>query len=129
MSFFFQAEDGIRDYKVTGVQTCALPIFRRPRPPRPARATLPTEPALAGRPCAPTAALTRLASHGPVQKPAHVALLAAPHGGAGTTGTVGVVVAEDVQGPVHREADELLPHVAPCTLHVARSAASWNVRR
>src|SRR5256885_12356993 len=24
--FFFQAEDGIRDYKVTGVQTCALPI-------------------------------------------------------------------------------------------------------
>src|SRR2546426_2030540 len=27
--FFFQAEDGIRDYKVTGVQTCALPISRR----------------------------------------------------------------------------------------------------
>src|SRR5256885_7096188 len=26
--FFFQAEDGIRDYKVTGVQTCALPIWR-----------------------------------------------------------------------------------------------------
>src|SRR5256885_559882 len=25
---FFQAEDGIRDYKVTGVQTCALPISR-----------------------------------------------------------------------------------------------------
>src|SRR5256885_6819333 len=24
--FFFQAEDGIRDYKVIGVQTCALPI-------------------------------------------------------------------------------------------------------
>src|SRR5256885_6318419 len=37
--FFFQAEDGIRDYKVTGVQTCALPIligytvaFIRPTP-------------------------------------------------------------------------------------------------
>src|SRR5256885_13205705 len=31
--FFFQAEDGIRDYKVTGVQTCALPIFGgRPGP-------------------------------------------------------------------------------------------------
>src|SRR5256886_2985554 len=34
--FFFQAEDGIRDLTVTGVQTCALPIFntavdRRPR--------------------------------------------------------------------------------------------------
>src|SRR2546426_4401896 len=27
--FFFQAEDGIRDYKVTGVQTCALPISVR----------------------------------------------------------------------------------------------------
>src|SRR2546429_1425891 len=30
--FFFQAEDGIRDVAVTGVQTCALPIFiLRPR--------------------------------------------------------------------------------------------------
>src|SRR6266511_5694520 len=28
-SFFFQAEDGIRDFHVTGVQTCALPISRR----------------------------------------------------------------------------------------------------
>src|SRR5207248_7094392 len=27
LSFFFQAEDGIRDRTVTGVQTCALPIF------------------------------------------------------------------------------------------------------
>src|SRR5437763_16510889 len=26
--FFFQAEDGIRDTSVTGVQTCALPIFK-----------------------------------------------------------------------------------------------------
>src|SRR5690606_39426809 len=31
--FFFQAEDGIRDFHVTGVQTCALPICRQ----RPAR--------------------------------------------------------------------------------------------
>src|SRR5437763_17007386 len=29
--FFFQAEDGIRDTSVTGVQTCALPIYRQPR--------------------------------------------------------------------------------------------------
>src|SRR5256885_6061687 len=29
LCFFFQAEDGIRDYKVTGVQTCALPISQR----------------------------------------------------------------------------------------------------
>src|SRR2546430_4408008 len=28
--FFFQAEDGIRDLTVTGVQTCALPIFSGP---------------------------------------------------------------------------------------------------
>src|SRR4051794_5778013 len=28
--FFFQAEDGIRDGRVTGVQTCALPIYVRP---------------------------------------------------------------------------------------------------
>src|SRR3712207_9277916 len=27
--FFFQAEDGIRDIGVTGVQTCALPIFEQ----------------------------------------------------------------------------------------------------
>src|SRR2546430_12989471 len=33
LSFFFQAEDGIRDLTVTGVQTCALPISPR----RPAR--------------------------------------------------------------------------------------------
>src|SRR5699024_11944866 len=29
--FFFQAEDGIRDRNVTGVQTCALPIYK-PKP-------------------------------------------------------------------------------------------------
>src|SRR5690606_41163648 len=28
--FFFQAEDGIRDFHVTGVQTCALPISALP---------------------------------------------------------------------------------------------------
>src|SRR5690606_40858910 len=27
LQYFFQAEDGIRDFHVTGVQTCALPIF------------------------------------------------------------------------------------------------------
>src|SRR5690606_40745583 len=30
--FFFQAEDGIRDFHVTGVQTCALPICRESGP-------------------------------------------------------------------------------------------------
>src|SRR6266853_2388861 len=32
--FFFQAEDGIRDLTVTGVQTCALPISRAWKPAR-----------------------------------------------------------------------------------------------
>src|SRR5207237_6144146 len=32
--FFFQAEDGIRDSSVTGVQTCALPIYGAARPRR-----------------------------------------------------------------------------------------------
>src|SRR2546430_12706879 len=32
--YFFQAEDGIRDLTVTGVQTCALPISGHPRRPR-----------------------------------------------------------------------------------------------
>src|SRR5437868_3766756 len=32
-AFFFQAEDGIRDRNVTGVQTCALPISRAPAVP------------------------------------------------------------------------------------------------
>src|SRR5215468_11384662 len=31
LCFFLQAEDGIRDRDVTGVQTCALPIFRKAR--------------------------------------------------------------------------------------------------
>src|SRR5690606_40357723 len=50
--FFFQAEDGIRDFHVTGVQTCALPICRagrcrstpgtpRASPPRSARGPAP----------------------------------------------------------------------------------------
>src|SRR5258706_9898857 len=30
--FFFQAEDGIRDWSVTGVQTCALPIWSNSSP-------------------------------------------------------------------------------------------------
>src|SRR5205809_6767551 len=38
MFFFFQAEDGIRDVAVTGVQTCALPIWEL-GPPRSRRAS------------------------------------------------------------------------------------------
>src|SRR5207249_7772250 len=39
--FFFQAEDGIRDRNVTGVQTCALPISPARRSPSPRAGTLP----------------------------------------------------------------------------------------
>src|SRR3712207_7608345 len=54
--FFFQAEDGIRDIGVTGVQTCALPISgasraRRPRAPCGGRRTWRPRPrARRGRP-------------------------------------------------------------------------------
>src|SRR5207237_6959798 len=41
--FFFQAEDGIRDSSVTGVQTCALPISCRGAPPGAAVSDLPGE--------------------------------------------------------------------------------------
>src|SRR2546422_7187125 len=79
--FFFQAEDGIRDVAVTGVQTCALPIWRaqsaslrarrETRPPESGRETAAAPPRLfsrqAGRP-APSKAdrkSTRLnSSHG-----------------------------------------------------------------
>src|SRR5205823_7140084 len=42
-AFFFQAEDGIRDKLVTGVQTCALPILHPP-PTRPCRKRRPGPP-------------------------------------------------------------------------------------
>src|SRR5690606_40602725 len=48
--FFFQAEDGIRDFHVTGVQTCALPIWNCPAtgPPLPGS----PRPAARSWPCA-----------------------------------------------------------------------------
>src|SRR5438552_1647886 len=46
--FFFQAEDGIRDDLVTGVQTCALPICCGPEAPRVQRScTMPSPPEIA----------------------------------------------------------------------------------
>src|SRR5690606_41108506 len=51
--FFFQAEDGIRDFHVTGVQTCALPIWPTCcRAISPARATASGAPSISSRPCA-----------------------------------------------------------------------------
>src|SRR2546430_1996603 len=51
--FFFQAEDGIRDLTVTGVQTCALPISRCGGRARPAETARPPHRALPGRDRAP----------------------------------------------------------------------------
>src|SRR5690348_17898881 len=54
--FFFQAEDGIRDGRVTGVQTCALPIClpllegSTEHAHQPVRQELPTDPDQRGRP-------------------------------------------------------------------------------
>src|SRR5690606_39434500 len=64
-SFFLQAEDGIRAFHVTGVQTCALPIS-----PAPVAAAVPTAPTTvpAPAPMAPT----------PLPMPAPVAALAPP---------------------------------------------------
>src|SRR5256884_65084 len=49
--FFFQAEDGIRDVAVTGVQTCALPILmpRQPTEPAPTPAPAPAHQMWGGR--------------------------------------------------------------------------------
>src|SRR6266853_1184838 len=60
--FFFQAEDGIRDLTVTGVQTCALPIlpgtYQKPAPYRLQTFTYSTGLAFTGRSaaCAPATA-------------------------------------------------------------------------
>src|SRR2546429_7318528 len=47
--FFFQAEDGIRDVAVTGVQTCALPICRAIRLDVPSYDAQPSDPQPVGR--------------------------------------------------------------------------------
>src|SRR5699024_11944619 len=56
--FFFQAEDGIRDRNVTGVQTCALPILLRERPDRPVGEILDSDRVAVG-PAAPLSGVTR----------------------------------------------------------------------
>src|SRR5256885_11073715 len=48
--FFFQAEDGIRDYKVTGVQTCALPILNPAAAEHPGMPAVPGKREIGGRP-------------------------------------------------------------------------------
>src|SRR5690606_40189244 len=71
---FFQAEDGIRDFHVTGVQTCALPIFRpatRSSSPSPARAGVPapTPPPAPRIPPSAPARRPALPDHAPARRP------------------------------------------------------------
>src|SRR5690348_17561747 len=54
--FFFQAEDGIRGGRVTGVQTCALPISSRTAPPTPSCWRNVTRSATTRKTCGATAA-------------------------------------------------------------------------
>src|SRR5258708_10808256 len=72
--FFFQAEDGIRYDLVTGVQTCALPISRRPRSPptvSPRRTSAcPSGPDRTTRTAARSAATGRQEGHPTASRPA-----------------------------------------------------------
>src|SRR5205823_10516016 len=75
--FFFQAEDGIRDKLVTGVQTCALPISAAQTPSADVRCrrstliarltprSIPASPASSLRGATPRPSTTRSASSGP----------------------------------------------------------------
>src|SRR5690606_40144471 len=67
--FFFQAEDGIRDFHVTGVQTCALPISTAVANPRPALDRRYTDQ------LCPTTAATPLAAATPSSKPSRRAMI------------------------------------------------------
>src|SRR5690606_40762879 len=73
--FFFQAEDGIRDFHVTGVQTCALPIS----PARPGVATRPAATSGLGGGAEPGTAPARGSSPSPVElrsgSPEHLLML------------------------------------------------------
>src|SRR6266511_5300995 len=67
--FFFQAEDGIRDFHVTGVQTCALPILCLADVPKGALAWLmetDTEALIAGAKESLTQAVTELGGADPI---------------------------------------------------------------
>src|SRR5262252_3054198 len=64
--FFFQAEDGIRDHCVTGVQTCALPISQRTSCRR--LPSFPARSALCDTPCA---LVTPETPHTGGESPAH----------------------------------------------------------
>src|SRR5215211_8680497 len=72
--FFFQAEDGIRDHCVTGVQTCALPIW----PGAPARGDLPARVGLRDGPRRPLRRRVR-AQAAPEARARLAALALSPH--------------------------------------------------
>src|SRR5256885_4853995 len=71
--FFFQAEDGIRDYKVTGVQTCALPISPGRGASAPAAGRRPGRPAAGAEAPRPGAGASGGAARARGARPARVA--------------------------------------------------------
>src|SRR6476661_1405460 len=88
--FFFQAEDGIRDSSVTGVQTCALPIFGRRR-------------------------VARAAGVERRQRPADdlVRRVAKDRSGAGVPAQHGAFGIEDEHGAVRQVLDKALQQLSP----------------
>src|SRR5262249_59838781 len=73
--FFFKAEDGIRDWSVTGVQTCALPIWQLARCPAPSESKTPSglasepTPAKGARYSLPRRASSKLPAMAATQRP------------------------------------------------------------
>src|SRR6266566_9620923 len=97
--FFFQAEDGIRDYKVTGVQTCALPISLAPAGPKTVGRRL-SSPDAPGSPWRAAAIPRDCATAGPGARPR---LPASRPSTPGTLGTNGVLdLARDRSPPPAR---------------------------
>src|SRR5579863_9516560 len=100
--FFFQAEDGIRDGRVTGVQTCALPISLS--------LTLPALAGCNGAPTSASAATTALAS---VTPSTPLATLSTGQAAAVTQNVLPTLaVSNDVQTAV-ADAEDLLQQLGP----------------
>src|SRR5690606_39695019 len=94
---FYHAEDGIRVFHVTGVQTCALPILQNSAPSGSSTSITPIEVAMPLPPRKPSSTLKLLPSttaspasaapHGPTPRSSGRAVATEPLSGSGTTST------------------------------------------
>src|SRR3712207_9333008 len=87
--FFFQAEDGIRDIGVTGVQTCALPICHRPMTFLRNRVVPPKPPSFVKLACMPSGAMAGFGSSTPTRDQVPLEMYAKFSPSAGTATTAG----------------------------------------